>query len=233
MPEPSTPTEIEAGRDAATLPLLVALATMVVWGGTPVFSKVASEQIDPLLVGVLRTVIAGAVALPLLAVMRTALPDGGRRRGLLAFSGFAAFIAFPLIFTVAQHATSVLHGTLIVATLPVFTSLFGALVERRRVGALWVTGIVVAMLGEALVIAWRVGPTGGATLAGDLAVLGSSVVCSAGYVAGARLTQSGYASLPTTLWAPACRPWPSRRCWDGSSCAAARRSLVRPRGRRC
>ncbi|MDO9107393.1 MAG: hypothetical protein Q7U89_00165 [Coriobacteriia bacterium] len=43
-------------------PVLVALAVMVVWGGTPIFSKIAAAQIDPLLVGILRTVIAGCVA---------------------------------------------------------------------------------------------------------------------------------------------------------------------------
>ncbi len=196
----ATPDTKQARREAAT-PLLVALAVMVVWGGTPVFSKIAASQIDPLLVGVLRTVIAGALALPIVVIMRQPFPSGARRRRLLAFSGFAAFIAFPLIFTVAQHSTSVLHGTLIVATLPVFTSLFGALAERRKVSAAWVAGIVIAMLGEVLVIAWRTGGAApGATLGGDLAVLVSSVICAAGYVAGARLTQSGYASLPTTLW---------------------------------
>lgn len=181
--------------------MLAALAVMVVWGGTPIFSKLAVAQIDPLMVGVLRTVIAGCVALPLALAMRLPLPAGAHERRLLAFSGFAAFIAFPLMFTVGQSTTSALHGALILATLPVFTSLFGTLIERRRVSKTWVVGCVVALAGEAVVIVWRTAASGGdASLAGDLVILVSSAVCALGYVAGARLTQRGYPSLPTTLW---------------------------------
>jgi drug/metabolite transporter (DMT)-like permease len=187
--------------DTGMLPLAVALAVMVVWGGTPIFSKIAAAQIDPLLVGILRTVLAGALALPLVLVMRQPLPAAARGRGILAFSGFAAFIAFPLVFTVGQHATSAVHGALILATLPVFTSLFGHLLERRAVSVMWVLGCVVALAGEAAVIVWRAGDAaGGSSLLGDALVLASAVVCAAGYAAGAKLVQEGYPSLSTTLW---------------------------------
>jgi len=183
------------------LPVVVALAIMVVWGGTPLFSKLAAEQIDPLLVGILRTVLAGCLALPLALLTRQPLPSDSRGNKLLAFSGFAAFIAFPLMFTLGQHVTSALHGALVLATLPVFTSLFGTVIERRRVSATWILGCTIALAGEAVVIIWRVGgAASGSSLTGDLIVLASSAVCALGYVAGARLTQRGYASLPTTLW---------------------------------
>lgn len=174
---------------------------MVIWGGTPMFSKIAMTQIDPLMVGILRTVLAGALALPIVALMRQPLPGDARGRRLLAFSGFSAFIAFPLLFTVGQSMTSGVHGALILATLPVFTSLFGTLIERRRVGTMWAVGCAVALSGEALVILWRNGgSSAGTSLRGDAIVLLSSALCALGYVAGARLTQRGYPSLPTTLW---------------------------------
>ncbi|MDO8963634.1 MAG: DMT family transporter [Coriobacteriia bacterium] len=187
--------------DHSALPVLIALATMVVWGGTPLFSKVAAAQIDPLLVGLLRTAIAGCLALPLALLMRQPLPADTRGRQLLAFSGFAAFVAFPLIYTVGQHATSALHGALILATLPVFTSLFGTLVERRRVSKTWIVGCAIALASEATVIVWRTADaSGGSSLWGDLIVLASSALCAMGYVAGARLSQRGYGATPTTLW---------------------------------
>jgi len=179
----------------------VALAVMLVWGGTPLFSKIAADQIDPLLVGILRTVIAGALALPLALAWRQPLPTERRQRWILGFSGCAAFVAFPLMFTVGQSMTSAMHGALILATLPVFTSLFGTVLERRRVSKTWMLGCAIALAGEAVVIAWRTADAAsGATLAGDGIVLASSLVCSAGYVAGAKLTQGGYPALPTTLW---------------------------------
>ncbi|MEI8084245.1 MAG: DMT family transporter, partial [Actinomycetes bacterium] len=141
--------------DEPWLPVAVALALMVVWGGTPMFSKIAAAQIDPLLVGILRTVLAGCLALPLALLMRQRLPIDTRGKQLLAFSGFAAFIAFPLMFTVGQSTTSAMHGALVLATLPVFTSLFGTLIERRRVSKTWVAGCAIALAGEAVVIVWR------------------------------------------------------------------------------
>ncbi len=201
MAEPTPDRDASSQARSSAAPVLVALSVMVVWGGTPLFTKLAAEQIDPLLVGILRTVFAGVVALPLVALRRDPLP--ATRKGLytLAFSGFAAFIAFPLLFSFGQAKTSAMHGALILATLPVFTSLFGTLLERRRVSAMWIAGCGIALGGEAIVIAIRTGgASSGSSPRGDLIILGSSVVCSLGYVAGARLAQVGYPSLPTTLW---------------------------------
>jgi len=182
-------------------PLLAALGVMVIWGGTPMFSKIAAAQIDPLMVGILRTVFAGCLALPIVLLMRAPLPQDALGKRLLAFSGFAAFVAFPLLFTVGQASTSAMHGALILATLPVFTSLFGTLLERRRVSFVWALGCSIALLGEAMVIFWRAGgAASGTSLRGDAIVLLSSAICAMGYVAGARLTQRGYKSLATTLW---------------------------------
>ncbi len=196
-----TPASSPRAPEHSTAPLLVALAVMVVWGGTPIFTKIAAGQIDPILVGILRTVIAGCVALPLVLILRQPLPSATRERQLLLSSAFAAFIAFPLMFTLGQSMTSALHGALILATLPVFTSLFGTLIERRRVSKTWIAGCVLALAGEVVVIAWRTaGAATDSSLVGDTIVLASSAICALGYIAGARLTQRGYASLPTTLW---------------------------------
>ena len=189
----------------SALPVAVALAVMVVWGGTPLFTKLAASQIDPLLVGILRTVIAAVLALPIMLRARYPLPPDTRSRQLLAFSGFSAFVVFPILFTVGQHATSALHGALILATLPVFTSLFGTVVERRRVSATWLLGCLLALTSEAVVIIWRTaGEASDASLRGDFIVLASALVCAMGYVAGARLSQSGYPATPTTLWGVTC-----------------------------
>ena len=201
MPIPPRPSEGARARDHHLFPMVLALAVMVVWGGTPLFSKLAAAQIDPLMVGVLRTVVAGVIAVPLVFAWRLKLPAGRRERALLAYSGFAAFIAFPLIYTVGQAQTSATHGALILATLPVFTSLFGTIVERRRVSAAWVIGCSIALAGEAVIIVQRTGgPAGTVSVTGDAIVLLSALICATGYVAGARLSQRGYASLSVTLW---------------------------------
>ena len=53
-----------------TLALVVAVVVNIAWGSTPVATRLAVEDISPMMVAVLRTVIAGLVAAPILLAMR-------------------------------------------------------------------------------------------------------------------------------------------------------------------
>jgi len=189
-------------RRAATLaPVAIAGLIMIIWGATPVATRLAVAGLAPLHVGLLRTVFAGLLALPIALALRQPLPKDRRGLLLLVISGASGFIVFPLLYSIGQRDTSAMHGGMILAALPIFTGSYAALVERRRPTGRWITGCVVALLGECILIALRAG-TGGAepTLGGDLLVLLSALLVASGYVAGARLAQSGYSSLATTLW---------------------------------
>lgn len=190
-----------ASPRSSLAPILVAALIMVIWGATPVATRLAVADLDPLFVGLLRTVFAGALALPVALALHQSLPKDGRRWLLLVISGASGFIVFPLLYSFGQRDTSAMHGGMILAALPVFTGSYAALVERRRPSARWILGCIIALAGEGALIAFRVG-SGGAepTLAGDLLVLLSALLVAAGYVAGARLSQTGYSSLATTLW---------------------------------
>jgi drug/metabolite transporter (DMT)-like permease len=186
------------------LALFVALVVNVAWGSTPVFTRLAVEDIEPLLVAVLRTALAGLVALPLVAALRLDLPSARRGRGLLLVSAVTGFVAFPILFTLGQERTSATHGALILAALPVFTGAYAALVHRRVPSRHWLAGCGLALAGEAAIVAFRAG--GGdaePTFAGDLLILAAALVVSLGYVAGALLSVEGYRSLATTFWGAA------------------------------
>jgi drug/metabolite transporter (DMT)-like permease len=186
---------------SALAPIVTAGLIMIIWGATPVATRLAVADLQPLHVGLLRTVFAGLLALPIALALRQPLPKDRRGLLLLVISGASGFIVFPLLYSFGQRDTSAMHGGMILAALPIFTGSYAALVERRRPGARWIAGCVVALLGECVLIALRAG-AGGAqpTLGGDLLVLLSALLVAAGYVAGARLAQTGYSSLATTLW---------------------------------
>ena len=179
---------------------LVALAVMVFWGATPVLTRIATDDLDPLWVAVLRTVLAGVVAAPLVVTTERRPPSTARARLLLVVSAAAGFVIFPVVFTIGQERTSAMHGVGILAALPVFTGLYGMLVARRRPGHWWLAGCALALAGEAVIVAVRAGGGGTATLVGDLLVLASALVVSAGYVAGALLVPRGFSSAATTYW---------------------------------
>ncbi len=182
---------------------MVAVLVMVVWGATPVATRLATDDLSPLLVAVLRTVFAGIVAAPLLAVRRQRPPRGVRLRTLLLVSAAAGFVVFPVVYTVGQQRTSAMHGATILAALPIFTGLYAAIVARRRPGSVWLAGCAAALAGEFVIVAVRAETSAGggeATLVGDLLVLVAALVVSAGYVAGAMLLPRGLSSTATTFW---------------------------------
>lgn len=182
------------------LPVAVAIAVMVVWGATPIVTRLALDELEPLVVASLRTVLAGLVALPLLARARQRPPADARSRKLLAVSAATGFVLFPVVYTVGQQRTSALHGVMILAALPIVTGAYAALVARRVPASAWLAGSAVALVGEVVLIAGRGTSSSDATLAGDLLVAAAALCVSAGYVAGALLPPRGLSSLATTLW---------------------------------
>jgi drug/metabolite transporter (DMT)-like permease len=173
----------------------------VIWGASPVATRVATEDLEPLVVAVLRTVLAGVIAVPLVSAGGFRPPAERVSRLLLAVSAASAFVVFPVVYTVGQERTSAMHGVAILAGLPVFTGLWAAVVTRRLPGAWWLCGCAIALVGEGVIIAVRTGgDSGPATLGGDLLVLGAALAVSSGYVAGAMLVPRGVSSATTTYW---------------------------------
>jgi drug/metabolite transporter (DMT)-like permease len=182
------------------VPVAVAVGVMVVWGATPVVTRLALDDLQPLAVACSRTILAGLLALPLLTGMRQGIPRSTRPRMLLAVSAMTGFVLFPVVYTEGQQRTSALHGVMILAALPIFTGTYAALVARRRPSRAWLAGSGVALAGEVVLIAGRGASSSHATLGGDLLVLVAALCVSLGYVAGAMLPPRGLSSLATTLW---------------------------------
>lgn len=183
--------------------VLAALAAVVIWGASPVATKVAVADLAPVTVAVLRTVAGGLLAIPVALAMRIPLPATGYQKRVLLLSGFCGFVFFPMLFSIGVHRTSANHASMILASLPLFTGAIAHLWDRRLPQGFWWLGCAVALAGEALLIGSRDGTAGLATLEGDLIVLGANVFASLGYVAGGRLQRDGYPSTGTTFWGAA------------------------------
>ncbi len=177
-----------------------ALLAVVLWGGSPIATKLAVTGLDPLAVGTLRTLIGAVPAAVILALGRLPFPRSGAGRRLLAVSSLTGFVVFPLLFSFALERTSGAHGGLALALLPITTGLIAAGVERRLPSRRWWLGAVVALAGTLLLVDRRYGLTSpGASLEGDLLVLVSCFAASAGYVAGGRASREVGAPA-VTFW---------------------------------
>ena len=142
-----------SGRQIAVL--VAAYGAVVFWGATPLATKVAVAGLDSLAVGLLRTLLAGVVALQLNLLGRVALPRSGRGRAYLAVSALGGFAVFPLLFSYGIQLTTAGHGALLLGILPVSTGLIAALLERRLPGGRWWLGCTIAIAGTALLVGAR------------------------------------------------------------------------------
>jgi drug/metabolite transporter (DMT)-like permease len=187
-----------AGNDRAPSPALIvaaAMVTIILFGLTPITTRLLADALDGFSLGLLRVVAVGPVGAVLLLMRRRPPPRGRILLGLLAISTAGSFIGFPILFSLGTARTSATHAALCMATIPLITASIGLVLGRRPPGANWVLGTLIAIIGEiGLVLSRNANPVHGASLTGDLLVLASCVCVAAGFVAGGRL------ALATDTW---------------------------------
>ncbi len=177
-----------------------AYGAVVLWGATPIVTKQAVAEIDPLAVGLLRTLLAAVAALPLIVLGRLKPPASREGRAYLAVSALGGFVICPVLFSLGLELTTAGHGALLLGILPVRTGLIAALLERRVPGRRWWLGCAMALAGTAVLVGERfdLNLSDGSSL-GNLLVLASAVAAAAGYVTGARAARET-GTWAITLW---------------------------------
>jgi len=202
-------TETDSEGSAVAVPsagsaLAAGIGTLLLWSGTPIANKIAVDYMDGLTAGLVRSTLAGLVAVLVAIGMRLPFPRAGRDRMLLVLSGVASFAAWPVTFSIGVERTSASHAALILATIPVIAVLLAALLDRRAPSALWWLGASVAVAGCALLVgasspADASAAPGAWTPLGDAIVFAGGAICAAGYVAGGRLSPR-IGTAATTFW---------------------------------
>jgi drug/metabolite transporter (DMT)-like permease len=190
-----------AARAASGAAIAAAAVAVLIWGGTPIATRVAVESIDPAMVGMLRTLLAAILAPFLLMALRLPPPRGAATRPMLAFAGLCAFVGFPVLFSIGIDYTTASHAALILALQPVFTAFAAHIVERSWPSRRWAIGAAIAAAGAFALVHFRIGiaPGTAESWIGDLLILAGGFLASVGYVAGGRVARS-FPALGVTLW---------------------------------
>jgi len=183
------------------LALGLGIFAILVWGAGPIATSYAVDQIDPATVGVLRTVLAASILLPIALISKLPLPANRHDWILITISGLGGFIGFTVIYSIGQRHTTTSHAALILGASPVFTGLFGFIMQRAWPRRVWWVGAMIAMMGVTILILSRSGASnrGSASLYGDLLILASVLCSSSGYAAGGRLA-GRIGSWSVTAW---------------------------------
>ena len=134
------------------IPILEAIFTVVVWGGTFIATKIALQEVSPATIVWIRfaigVVILGAAVL---ARKQFAIPE---RNDLayLALLGFIGVTFHQWLQATGLQTAQATTTAWIVATTPVFIALLGWLVLKENFGLLRILGIALAAFGVLLIV---------------------------------------------------------------------------------
>jgi len=155
---------------------LVWLVLCVIWGSTWLFIKLGLSDLPPLTFAGIRFVIACAILLILIRARRIPLPESRRDWLLLAITGVLSFsLNYGLLFWGEQYISSGL-AALLQATIPAFGLVFAHFhLPGERMTWAKTFGVVLGVLGVAVIFSNQLAIAGGRALVGCVALVLSSV----------------------------------------------------------
>jgi len=186
-------------------------------------TRAAVPELGALLVGAGRSVIAGALALLVLAARRERLPAWTDLRSL-GLVALGVIFGFPLCSAIALRSVPAVHALVIIGLIPMATALLAVLRNGERPSPkFWLA----SSFGAASVVAFGFTQANLRWVAADGWMLAAVLSAAFGYSEGARLTPrlGGWRviswalvlSLPLTLglslWAVAVEPLPAAISW--------------------
>ncbi len=192
------------------------------------FTRLAVREFDPLFLSIGRTVLAAAVAIPILAFSKQPWPDAADFRKLLFVVAGVVF-GFPIFSAIAMRTAPASHSAVVLGALPLATAVMSTIFAGERPSPIfWGWSI----LGSAIVIIYALFD-GGAELHGaDILLFMAVISASMGYAAGGQLSRKlgGWQvicwalilalpiSLPLTLYLARNLTW--HESWAGWGCFA-------------
>lgn len=166
--------------------VLYGLLAVLAFSLTLPATRVAVSALDPVFVGLGRSVVAALIALLLLLLIRPRFPTRPEWRGLVIVAA-GVIVGFPLLTAWAMERVPAAHGAILLGVLPLATAAAGALRAGERPSvAFWIT----AMLGSILVVGFALLSGAGKPAPADFALLGAVLAAALGYAEGGRLAQT-------------------------------------------
>lgn len=182
----TTASQAPTALSRETLGLLLGLCGVAGFSVTLPATRLAVAHLDPTLVGLGRSLIAGILAAALLWMTRQPLPSRAQLKGL-ALAAAGVIVGFPLLSSWAMQSLPASHGAILVAILPLFTAVAGTLRggDRPSIG-FWLASLA----GTGVVAAFVVFNGAGGWQGADAVLVLASLAAALGYAEGGRLARA-------------------------------------------
>jgi len=155
---------------------LVWLLLCCIWGSTWLFIKLGLQDLPPFTFAGIRFVIACTILTSLIIARRIALPSRARDWFLLALTGVLSFtLNYGLLFWGEQYISSGL-AALLQATIPAFGLIIAHFhLPGEQLTGTKILGVVVGVLGVAIIFSNQLSVSGPGALAGSVALVIGSI----------------------------------------------------------
>lgn len=175
-----------AARSRENLGLLLGLCGVAGFSVTLPATRLAVAHLDPTLVGLGRSLVAAVLAAALLWLTRQPLPSRAQAWSL-ALAAAGVIVGFPLLSSWAMRSLPAAHGAILVAILPLFTAMAGALRNGERPSSgFWLTSLA----GSALIATFVVFNGAGGWQGADAVLILAALAAALGYAEGGRLART-------------------------------------------
>ena len=174
-----------ANLDAETVGLVYGFLGVLCFSLTLLATRAAVADLDPVVVGLGRSMVAAILAAILLRITHQKPPSRRQIKSLIVVA-LGVVIGFPILSAWAMVNLPASHGAIVLGIGPLATAISGTLrTGDRPSGGFWLASI----LGSATVVSFAIYSGAGHLQIGDLALLGAMIAASFGYAEGALLAQ--------------------------------------------
>ena len=172
-------------RQRENLGMFLGLLGVAGFSGTLPATRLAVASLDATLVGLGRAVVAALLAALVLYFTRQSLPNRRQIRSLAIVAG-GVVIGFPLLMSLALKQLPSAHSAIVIAILPLFTALAGALRTGDRPSyGFWLTGLACCFV----LLIFSTWSSGSGLQSADLILLIATMAGGIGYAEGGRLAK--------------------------------------------
>jgi drug/metabolite transporter (DMT)-like permease len=167
--------------------IALGVVAVVMFSGTVPATRIAVESIDPIAVGVGRSVLGALIAIGYLVAVRAPWPARSQMPGILVVA-LGAAVGFGWFSAEALRTLSATHGSVVIGILPMLTAVFGALRTGARPRPLfWIA----TAAGTAVVVVYAAASSRSRAIGtGDAYLFGALICAAAAYAEGGRLART-------------------------------------------
>ncbi len=165
--------------------MLLGLIGVLIFSFTLPVTRLIVPFMDPIFLGLGRSVIAGIVAAIILILLKQPLPTM-RQAGLLLLTACGVVWGFPILSALGMQTVPASHGSVVSGLLPLITAIFATMITKElpSVG-FWIA----AFIGALLVISFSLLKGGAEINTGHLYLIGSSIIGGMGYAFGGKVSK--------------------------------------------